>query len=97
MSAVVLYMSMSLEARRWALLDAWCAHHCMSVRRSARLAAMLRRPKRRRFRASGGRLSRALGEFTLNVRTAAWLGRRFGRLARRDVRRQITLVQRRLR
>jgi hypothetical protein len=38
-----------------------------------------------------------LGEFTLNVRTAAWLGRQFGRLVRGDVRRQLALVQRRLR
>jgi hypothetical protein len=28
---------------------------------------------------------------------AAWLGRQFGRLVRRDVRRQLALVQRRLR
>jgi hypothetical protein len=58
---------------------------------------MSRRPKRRRFRASGGRVSRVLSEFTLNVRMAAWLGRQFGRLVRRDVRRQLALVQRRLR
>jgi hypothetical protein len=83
--------------RRWAPPDVWCAHPCTSVRRGARLVAMSRRPKRRRFRASGRRVSHVLSEFTLNVRMAAWLGRQFGRLVRRDVRRQLALVQRRLR